>query len=203
MSENLSTDKLIPTKVAEEQLLKLFSQVEAFIQRVYDKDWEIHPDARLIKVKEPITKQSGSISDLLGSVISEYQDRHREEGRAILQARDELEESMRKERKLDDLQPTVDALVTLVILKETVYPKTMLKEVTAEKLLDLINIAFAHGVVIEGQGLTRKLKECQENTDRLTTDNRTLSEAYKKVTQDFAEYRKRIQPTRNGVGEGS
>ena len=62
----------------------------------------------------------------------------------------------------------------------------------ARACLVWINRAFAHGVVQEGQGLARKLKEYQEKNDQLQRDNEKLSSELLRLQAEYEEFTSRF-----------
>jgi hypothetical protein len=194
MPKSLDANEFIPTEVAEETLKNLYPQVEGFIQRLFDKDWEIEPYARTMQIKHPITKERGTLSELLGRAIVDYQDKQREVSESILRARNEAEqvkwESGDKPVNLSpELEKPAKALVALVALQQ-VLPKGIELEKSARNCQALISIAFAHGVVRQGDGLSRRLGECNEKNAKLEKELHILSGQYQQAQKDLAGLQK-------------
>ena len=56
-----------------------------------------------------------------------------------------------------------------------------------------VNRAFSSGVIKEGQGLARKLKECQEKNAQLERDIEKLSIDYLNLQRQYEEFTKRVR----------
>lgn len=209
-NQDPSASRFISTEDAEETLSKLYIQVDTFIQRlIVDKDWEITADAHTIQIKHPFTKERGTLSDLLGTAISDYQDKQREASLALIHAKDEVERNLRTREgsksapHSPEVEKAADAMITLLALTEKVFPKALEQQNAARNCQALINMAFANGVVIEGPSTARKLKECQESKDQLARDNQKLSEAYEQVRHAYEQYRNRVKLPRDEEGGAS
>lgn len=196
-NQSPNANKFIPTEVAEETLKELFPQVETFIQRLFDKDWEIEPNARTIQIKHPITRERGTLSELLGRAIVDYQGKQREVSLSILGARSKVEQqTWERGGKSVQLPPELvepaKALVSLLALQE-VLPKAIELEKSAKNCQALISIAFAHGVVRQGDGLSRKLGECTEKNAKLEKELHIVSGQYQQAQKDLAGLQKLME----------
>jgi hypothetical protein len=195
-------------KVERESLHKLFEYVDAFIQRLYDKEWEVSTDARTIQIRHPITDERGNLAELTANAITDYEDKGRAVSSAIIKARFEIkQEELPKNypaepddafaEEFEELREMGNIVVPFLIMREEVLPKIRLKEDAARNCLALINTLFTNGLVIEGEALARKLKDCQENNAHLIKENRKLSEAYEQLRKAHEEYQKRVRPPHN------
>jgi hypothetical protein len=97
---------------------------------------------------------------------------------------------------IDNRTNLADNLSNAITDYEANKGNEQLKLASASRCLMWINKAFACGVIKEGEGLARKLKECQEKNVRLEKDVEKLSIDYLnlKKMQDELEFTRYVGP---------
>jgi hypothetical protein len=74
-------------------------------------------------------------------------------------------------------------------------PKQISMRYTAAwSCMHVIDRALTYGVVEEGQGLARKLRECQTRVTELENDLHKLAEEYRVLQTNFEDYQRRVRP---------
>lgn len=179
----------------------IFTEVEDFAFRLKQKDWNIDKAAGLIQIKHPTTGEKGSLAEHLGLAIADYE----EKARIHIGELRKLEEHVQraKARYSEQLEREAPWEVTELGIRQfhegldQDFKNARSDRLEAAKACGkVIGLAFAHGVVNEGEGLVRKLKECQDENNQLREDNHRLSNALKKTTTAFQEYQKRVRPAK-------